>query len=192
MERTDRRGARPGERRGGRQKGTPNKKTVEREIRRQKIAQFAAASVIGEKLASGVEQDAMKAAEAVADAARLNTDLATDTLDTFRTIFINRAAFYQPRPSRETREETNPNANEQQFEKWARLACDVAKSLAPYQSPTFRAIVVSPPPPSENKTRRFTLAIFDHHNGDTIDAVAVTDDLADDLAEANGIPNEED
>ena len=32
------------------------------------------------------------------------------------------------------------------FERWARLACATAKDLAPYQSPTYRAVVIAPPP----------------------------------------------
>jgi hypothetical protein len=32
------------------------------------------------------------------------------------------------------------------FERWARLACATAKGLAPYQSPTYRAVVIAPPP----------------------------------------------
>jgi hypothetical protein len=32
------------------------------------------------------------------------------------------------------------------FERWARLACTTAKDLAPYQSPTYRAVVIAPRP----------------------------------------------
>jgi hypothetical protein len=32
------------------------------------------------------------------------------------------------------------------FERLARLACATAKDLAPYQSPTYRAVVIAPPP----------------------------------------------
>jgi hypothetical protein len=31
-----------------------------------------------------------------------------------------------------------------EFEKYARLACSIARDLAPYQSPTFRAVDVAP------------------------------------------------
>lgn len=40
----------------------------------------------------------------------------------------------------------NPNADEDKFGKWARLAIECAAKLAPYQSPTFRAVVVGPTP----------------------------------------------
>jgi hypothetical protein len=45
------------------------------------------------------------------------------------------------------------------FERWARLACATAKDLAPYQSPTYRAVVVAPP---GDDVRVIDLKIFDH------------------------------
>ena len=52
--------------------------------------------------------------------------------------------------------------NEALYYKYSSLCLDAGKFLAPYQSPTFRAIQVIPPPP-EQKTvdKRITLAIFD-------------------------------
>ena len=49
------------------------------------------------------------------------------------------------------------------FERWARLACATAKDLAPYQSPTYRAIVIAPPPdkPGDDVTV-IDLKIFDY------------------------------
>jgi hypothetical protein len=34
------------------------------------------------------------------------------------------------------------------FEKYSRLALDCARQLAPYQSATFRAVVITPPAPA--------------------------------------------
>jgi hypothetical protein len=49
------------------------------------------------------------------------------------------------------------------FERWARLACATAKDLAPYQSPTFRAVVIAPPPDKPgDDVRVINLKIFDH------------------------------
>jgi hypothetical protein len=48
------------------------------------------------------------------------------------------------------------------FERWARLACATAKDLAPYQSPTYRAVVIAPPPDKGDDVRVIDLKIFDH------------------------------
>jgi hypothetical protein len=49
------------------------------------------------------------------------------------------------------------------FERWARLCCATAKDLAPYQSPTYRAVVVAPPPEKPgDDVRVINLKIFDH------------------------------
>jgi hypothetical protein len=50
------------------------------------------------------------------------------------------------------------------FERWARLACATAKDLAPYQSPTYRAVVIAPPPDKtlEDDVTVINLKIFDH------------------------------
>ena len=49
------------------------------------------------------------------------------------------------------------------FERWARLACATAKDLAPYQSPTYRALAIaSPPDKSGDDVTVIDLKIFDH------------------------------
>jgi hypothetical protein len=65
--------------------------------------------------------------------------------------------------------------DETKFRQYAELAVACAKALAPYQSPTYRAIVLSPPPPPSETVRRFTLRIFDPHNGP---ALPPPDDVA--------------
>jgi hypothetical protein len=51
----------------------------------------------------------------------------------------------------------------ERFERWARLACATAKDLAPYQSPTYRAVVIAPPPDKPgDDVRVIDLKIFDH------------------------------
>jgi hypothetical protein len=117
--------------------------------------------------------------------------LAKDALALFLEIFMGRASHYQPRPRQDgdDRVEQNRHANEELFEKWARLSVECAKALAPFQSPTFRAIVVTPPPPqqAETATRRFTLAVFESNgqssdgqgsNGHDAAAAAVIDEVA--------------
>ena len=46
------------------------------------------------------------------------------------------------------------------FEKWAKLAVEAARLLAPFQSPTYQAIMLAPVP-EEPRTRNFTLEIFE-------------------------------
>jgi hypothetical protein len=118
------RGSRPGERRGGRQKGTPNRATVERAAIAARIADEA--NMRGQKL--GKEYLAKYAGlfDEMADERRLAGDAAG-------------------------------------FERWARLCCATAKDLAPYQSPTYRAVVIAPPPDKPgDDVRVIDLKIFDH------------------------------
>ena len=54
--------------------------------------------------------------------------------------------------------------DEAKFQKYAALAIECARLLTPYQSPTFRAVIVTPPLEAP-RTRKFTPTIFDRHNG---------------------------
>jgi len=76
-------------------------------------------------------------------------------------IFIGATAYFQPslKPDAPQVEQSQWD----QFEKWARLAMECASKLAPYQSPTFRAIVVAPAPDTNKaeQRKRFTLTIFE-------------------------------
>jgi hypothetical protein len=74
-------------------------------------------------------------------------------LEKFMALFDDLAEHYRPFPK-------NPHADESRFTKYATAACECAKALAPCQSPTFRAIVVSPPPPSEVVTKRLAKRAF--------------------------------
>jgi hypothetical protein len=165
------RGSAPGERRGGRTKGTLDRKSLERHLLQEHMAK-ALADDDRRKLEalSHLERQARMTAETYSQIRREGKALAKDSLALFLEIFMGRAAHYQPRPRQDDRAEQNPHANEELFEKWARLSVECAKYLAPYQSPTFRAIVVTPPPPPQqaNETRRFTLAVFES-NGQSSD-----------------------
>lgn len=113
-----------GQRGGGRARGTPNKATIEKNLM---IAQ----------------QLAVKAGEK-------KKPLAKEVLEDFMHLTAGMAAFYQPSHPDQL---PNRHANEDKF--WqAALACkEFAKALAPYQSPTFKAIVGMPsmPPPDTGK-----------------------------------------
>ncbi len=130
------RGSKPGERRGGREKGIPNKATIERAIIAEQVV--ARAEMTGRKLAKEV-------------------------LDDFMQLFAGMAAMYQPLPPGAP---TPPGRapDESKFEKYATLAVGTATQLAKYQSPTFRAVMVAPAPPTSKGAvrKRFTLGIFDN------------------------------
>ena len=49
-------------------------------------------------------------------------------------------------------EPANPNADEEQFLKWSRLAVQVAIKLIPYQSPKIRSVAYVPPPEPSRPT----------------------------------------
>jgi hypothetical protein len=72
--------------------------------------------------------------------------LARDVIQDFMLHFAGMTAYYQPRPPGAA---LNPNADEGKFFAYAELAIKCASWLAPYQSPTYRAIEVTTPPPSE-------------------------------------------
>jgi hypothetical protein len=73
--------------------------------------------------------------------------LARDVLEGFMPKFTDMAE-----------KETNPV----KFERYARFAVYCAQSLAPYQSPTLRAVMVAPQPEKNDSTTTITLKIFDH------------------------------
>lgn len=116
-----------GERLGGRQKGTLNKKTVER---------------------LGAERVAFQAQQEVNKAALKNVKLGKDVLEDYTFAFAALAGFYQNQVVKALQASTEPTkADLAGFEKWGRLTAETAKSLADFQSPKFKAIAVMAPPP---------------------------------------------
>jgi hypothetical protein len=113
------RGAKPGERRGGRVKGQKNRATIEKE-----------------RIAAEI------AARTVADARLSGKKLAKEVLEEFMLLFGGMAAHHQPTPPNRP---SNPHASKDDFLRYATLAIDCARYLAPYQSPTFRAVHITAP-----------------------------------------------
>jgi hypothetical protein len=70
--------------------------------------------------------------------------LAKEVLDDFMVLFAGMAAHHQPMP-RGQAAPPGREPDEAKFEKYARLAIATAADLAPYQSPTFKAIAVMTP-----------------------------------------------
>jgi hypothetical protein len=135
-------GSNPGERRGGRKKGTPNKLTSERALQALMAAQTVKA-----------------VREANPNVPPL--ELAKDVLNRMMKVSEGAAGLFRP---------ANPTGGTQGVENWDRfgqwvdrtIAC--AKELAKYQSPQLRAILVPAAAPDTNqpeKRKRFSLTIFD-------------------------------
>ena len=106
-------GSKPGERRGGRQKGTPNKRTL---IKIQQAQhQFAEAKASGRRLA-------------------------IDEMEWLVEVFKIGVEFYRPKDFANI----DPD-KEQRFFKYASSMRQVLGMLAPYQSATFRSILLGQP-----------------------------------------------
>lgn len=134
-------GSKPGERRGGRPKGVPNKKTIER-LEAERIERQVQ-SELARRL-----KDADRAEKALEAAKARGKKLAKDVLAELMEAFYGVAAMYQPIPAGQIIP-PGRTPNEDKFEKWGRLTGEIAGKLAPFQSPTFRAIqVVAPTPES--------------------------------------------
>lgn len=138
------RGAKPGERRGGRVKGIPNRTTIER-LEKERIANQLL--------------EAARAETKLEHARGRGNKLAKDVIEDFMNLFAGIATTCQPYPPNQPQ---NPNYDPDRFEKYARMTVEAARELAKYQSPQFRAIVVAPAPDkTDNTAKRFTLSIFD-------------------------------
>ena len=111
------RGAQPGERRGGRAKGTPNKTPLQK------------AEALAAKLAK-------------AEARAPVNKLAKEVLDWGMQYCVARAAFRRPALADAP---PNPDEHEGEFLKWFALAAELAKTLAPYQSPRLLAHAIKAP-----------------------------------------------
>jgi hypothetical protein len=94
---------------------------------------------------STIEKNLQIARQLAVKAGEKQKPLAKEVLEDFMHLTAGMAAFYQPTAPGQP---SNPNQDETKF--WqAALACkEFAKALAPYQSPTFKAIVGMPAMPS--------------------------------------------
>jgi hypothetical protein len=119
------RGAQPGERRGGRAKGTPNKTPLQK------------AEALAAKAAKAEARTAVKVT-----VQPLEHKLAKEVLDWGMQYCVARAAFRRPALADEP---PNQNEDEGQFLKWLALAAEFAKTLAPYQSPRLLAHAIKAP-----------------------------------------------
>ena len=110
-------GSRPGERRGGRAKGTPNKFTAHRSA-------LERSGYEGYRL---TEPNGLK-------------PLAKEVLEICMLKATKMAEYYAPVAVLD-QEQVAKHPDEVQFALWLRLAADFANKLAPYQSPALKAIL---------------------------------------------------
>lgn len=123
-------GKQPG---AGRPPGRKNQATIERE---------RAAALTLERDALIQELKAKEAAEGVITARTAGIKLAKEVLEDFMRLFAGQAARYQPLPQGMDPATLGVTPDENKFKEWAVLAVDVAKDLAPYQSPKLSAVMV--------------------------------------------------
>jgi hypothetical protein len=137
--------AQKGQRFGGRTKGTPNKATIER-LERERIAeQVALQSAVAAQSAPAAERE-------IAKAGTERRKLGKERLEELLEIAVGATAYFQP--TLKNGVERNPNADWTQFQKWFQIAHAVAATVSPFQSPTFRAIMVAAPPPKHDEDRK--------------------------------------
>jgi hypothetical protein len=86
------------------------------------------------------------AARTVAGTKAAGKKLAKEVLEDFMLQTAEMAVHFQPAPPGSPK---NRHADEAKFWTYARAAIECAQKLAPYQSPTFRAITVTAPSPNE-------------------------------------------
>lgn len=136
------RGAAPGERRGGKAKGSVHKATV---------VQRLAVEALATKAGKDAVRDAFAKATISGGTVKVKGKRAIEILDDIAKMFLGLAAQYQPRPDPVTKAETNDKADEAKFALYIGQAQRAAASLAPYQDPTFKAVAVQevPPMPAE-------------------------------------------
>ena len=129
------RGARPGERRGGRIKGVPNKATIAALNERKIIDQIAKQTGTSSSVTA-----------AVLSKAAGYRKLAVEELEDVLPIIKSLVAYHQIKVMR-----AGPTGALQitgeldDFKEWLRLFIETCAKLAPYQSPTFKAIAVVEP-----------------------------------------------
>lgn len=98
------------------------------------------------KLTIKQEREAEEAQRRMAESGK---KLAKDVLEDFMELFAGMAAHYQPMPTGQ--EHLKPAGNEGKFLQYAELTVAAASRLAPYQSPTFKAVAVSMTPGSQDR-----------------------------------------
>jgi hypothetical protein len=129
------RGARPGERRGGRVKGVPNRTTVEK-LEQARIAEQIAKEVGAQNGASST------AAKKILSSQKFAKDELAEVIPIIKGI----VAHFQRQAMRATPEGGLEIVGDLgDFKEWLKLFIDTSFKLADFQSPKFRAIIADVP-----------------------------------------------
>ena len=129
------RGPPKGVRFAGRQKGSKNKATLEREAQ-ERVAREAAVVAL--------QQEAQ--VEVLERRGTPDSERAKKVLETFMKLFAGMATYYQPLPPGVvlSQEEAAKRAPDPAlFKEYASLTVETAKALAPFQDPRFSAVMVA-------------------------------------------------
>ena len=116
---------------GGRKPGIKNKKTLEIERLKRVAREAAAAAVAKDAAIEALERKGMP------DSRR-----AKKVLENFMELFAGMAAVSQPLPPGMTVPPPGRKPDDAKFDKYAALAVDAAKALAPFQDPRYSAVIV--------------------------------------------------
>jgi hypothetical protein len=133
-------GSKPGERRGGRQKGVLNKRTAALE---QRVIMELPSHVVN------------------------NPELAIEKIRKGMNICEGVAAFFQPTPPAEIAQGAtpNPNADWDKFAEWLDRQLKFASVIIDRETPKLQALAILPPPIVEDEkpkqARPFTLTVFE-------------------------------
>ena len=130
-----------GRKTGGRQKGTPNKATVERRLLAAEVA-----------------------ARRTDMAAKHGRKLGVDKMEEYGDIFEGAAAYFRPTTQSEIAagRPRNPNGDWNEFGIWMDRAFEARKEVTKYQTPKLNAVAVALAPPVQTEERkRFTLTVFE-------------------------------
>jgi hypothetical protein len=137
---------RKGHKTGGRGPGTPNKRTVWKKkkeaARLARTAALEAARIMGEVPEAPKEQDAIKAAEVIAEARTSGVKPPDEVLEDFLRLFTGMAAIYQPLPPGVKDAPAGREPSEEKFRWAAAMATQTAKDLLPYRKPRLSAVMV--------------------------------------------------
>jgi hypothetical protein len=101
-------------------------------------------------------ENALIAERKLVEAKAAGIPLGKEMLERLMLDFAEMAELYKPKPGKKPTPE-----QALQYERWTLHTLHAASELAPYQSPTLRAIYVPPTEPPVHRVTKFELKIFD-------------------------------
>jgi hypothetical protein len=141
MARVHKGGPKKGQRFGGRQKGTPNKATTERQLLAAEVERRRAATSVGRP-----------------------REMAIEKLSRYGDMAEGAAALHRPTSPQELAagRPPNPLGNWGEFREWMKLAANIARMQVDFETPKLSAVALAlPPPVRRDESKRFTLTVFE-------------------------------